>query len=426
MHLLVRSCHIKPQDGRWYFTRCWLHDLVLHSMEQLDKDKEAGMLDTLTLQERDYVVSMGGSVTLSKKRKRAKSALPAQLEDLDLNNAFFSSTQALQTEEDVPVPSARQQRRLRAQRTAGGAANRKSSALRTAQAVRQSEPEAAQDVPAGRPIADAPEAVSKRHTRSMAGFVTSAPEPQPPQPLQPRKHRRSAAQRTPVAFKASSTRSSPTKVKTRRNGVTTELAEAPSLDEPSTSAPSSATPPLPAADEPLQWGTASPRKRICRPASNPALPAHLSGEFAFPPGPELRVSLGGEAARLQRSFARSLGSPFQGSAAERARARALGGDPDMMFDRLVTRAGMQMPIVRTVLFDAHHFPLPGARRNLRHHQFGRPNRRACELQYATLRHSVREHDFKARRRMLRMSAHVCRAKGGRLGAAHSRPGRAQC
>ena len=31
-----------------------------------------------------------------------------------------------------------------------------------------------------------------------------------------------------------------------------------------------------------------------------------------------------------------------------------------MFDRLVTRAGMQMPVVRTVLFDAHGSAHSGA------------------------------------------------------------------
>lgn len=314
-------------------------------------------------------MNVGGTLTLSRKRKRAKSALPAQLEDLDLNNAFFSSTQAMQSDEAMPPAPSRPLRRLRAKRAASVGPRRPSSAARQQHAARRASSDTEPALPDETEAVPDLEPITKRHTRSMAGSLAPVAEPRLPQPLQPRAQRRGSAQRAPVAFQAASTRSSPVKMATRRNGTAAEPSDPASRsEEPSTSAPSTSTASPAAEHEPVaagelpQWGCASPRKRVCRPASNPALPEHLSGEFAFAAGSDQRVSLGGETARLQRSFAHAAGSPFQGSAAERARARALGGDPDVMFDRLVTRAGMQMPIVRTILFDAHHVPAPGASR----------------------------------------------------------------
>jgi hypothetical protein len=115
----------------------------------------------------------------------------------------------------------------------------------------------------------------------------------------------------------------------------------------------------------LQWGSASPRRRVTRPASNPSLPQHLTTTLIVPAvaatggNAAAAPPAGVEAARLHGSVARTSGSKFQSSAAERARARAraLGGNPDAMFDRLVSRAGMQMPIVRTIPIDGTQ-PLP--------------------------------------------------------------------
>jgi hypothetical protein len=82
------------------------------------------------------------------------------------------------------------------------------------------------------------------------------------------------------------------------------------------------------------------------------LPPHLEKSFAFPPLETAGTSRehGG---KPQKNL---MHAPPHGSAAERARgrARSMGVDRDVMFDRLVTRAGMQMPIVRTIAKDLVH------------------------------------------------------------------------
>jgi hypothetical protein len=306
--------------------------------DTLSHEYHSHIVATCFVQEDSYLVQPSEESAFAKKRRRAKSVLPAHLDDLDLNNAFFSSTQAMHPDHMSPVAKPPRRKNARAKRDMDALGSNSSSpkprvrAALGAGAARASAPArqlAARQAPKQAKASDDSERTqpSKRHTRSMA-----------PLPAELSEGEFSSDEESDADVGPSPA---------RRNG------------ERSPAGPSRrhATPEPAAAEEDpvLSWGSASPRKRVSRPGHRSSLPAHLAPDLALP-----AEGIGADAARLQRSMARAADSPFQGSAAERARARALGGNPDVMFDRLCTRAGMQMPIVRAVPFDAHALPQTGS------------------------------------------------------------------
>lgn len=285
-------------------------------------------LETIPVQEDIYLVHADDSGNRSKKRRRGKSVLPASLEDLDLNSAFFSSTQAINTDNDVAALKPQRRKPVRMARvmdSCGGSRGSPKPCARSTRARgghasfarehRSSAPRSASEGPAADLSQEPPP--EKRFTRSMADPSAQAAEAL-------------AGSALPGPASNGAAKS------WREAGAPAQRGLEPSGDLACSAEEGGAA---------MAWGCTSPRNRACRPASRVGLPEHLHAE-------------GGNdgATRATSCFARL---PEQGSAAERARARAMGTAPDVMFDRLLTRAGMQMPIVRTVPFDAHASPTPG-------------------------------------------------------------------
>jgi hypothetical protein len=299
------------------------------------------------LQESKYILNVIGSSIChnskdSRKRKRPKNSLPARLDDLDLNNEFFSSTQAMQADDALSGSPRKAHKRSRTRlreplgRPARNGVARPLSSppglLRSSQVVRHCSMPGAQLNPDKDEELSSPRMATRGHNSEAAAQISAPPalDAEPAGASASKQSTEAATQKTRAAVRSDSLGTSTnSEVATPRQAEEVRQAN-------------------------LHWGLVSPNRSARCPRAIAALPSHLENSFAFPVA-EVAGTSREHADRQQRNLGRSAAS-FPGSAAERARgrARSMGVDRDVMFDRLVTRAGMQMPIVRTIAKDLVH------------------------------------------------------------------------